>query len=78
MPRAVDERYTTDMVSTTRLLVWWVVLLVRAIRAVVPWPWASLVFEFVTSGDSGVKFETSMSTFGTISGSSSSSESDSS
>ncbi len=64
MPRAVDERYVTDTVFTTRPLARWVVLLVRAIRAVVPWHWASLVFAFVTSGDSDTGVKSVWSTFG--------------
>lgn len=50
VPGAIDERYVTDelhTVPTSRPLARRVVLLVGAIRAVVPWPWTGVVFAFV-------------------------------
>ena len=50
VPRAVDERDVTDelhSVSAGWSLAWWVVLLVGAVRAVVPRSWTSFVFAFV-------------------------------
>jgi hypothetical protein len=57
VPGAIDERdiaYELHPVTTPRPLVRQVVLLVGAVRSVVPWPWAGFVLAFVDLPDVGV------------------------
>jgi hypothetical protein len=54
VPGAVDERdmaYELHSVTAPRPLVRWIVLLVGAVRSVVPWPWAGFVLAFVDLPD---------------------------